>query len=98
MRGEIVASLLCLMMVWGSLDGLPDPPAVKPQGNRTNRISQIRHHIPVAAKHPVSNSLACDPHSRASAFSFDWAFESSGPSYEQIFVRQAADTSPPFLS
>ena len=97
MRGQIAASLLCLMMVGGSLDGLPDPPA-KPQGNRTNLISQVCHHVPVAAKHPVSDCLACAPHLRASAFSFGRLFESSGPSYEQIFVRQAADTSPPCFS
>jgi hypothetical protein len=97
MRGQIVASLLCLMMVWGSLDGLPDPPALKPQGNRTNLISKVYHHVPVAAKHPVSDRLACAPHFRASVFSLGRVFESSGPSYE-IFLRLAADTSPPCFS
>ena len=96
-RAQFAAWLVCLMMIGGSLDGLPDPPALKPKGNLNNLVSQV-YHIPVAAERQVLDCLACTPHFRAGAFSFGSVFESSGLSCKLIFVRQAADTSPPCFS
>src|SRR5258708_2100416 len=48
LKVQITACLLCLMIVGVSLDGLPDPPAVKPHGNQSKLVSQADHHAPVA--------------------------------------------------
>lgn len=95
MRLQIASCLLCLMVVGASLDRLPDPPALKPQGNRNNLAFQIRHHVPATAKNHTSGCPTGAPHFRNGALSFDQLFESKGPSYEMIFVHHAADTSPP---
>src|SRR5258708_16199617 len=97
-RAQIAACLLCLLIVGASLDGLPDPPAVKPQGNRNTLVSQLHHHVPVTAKNHASDCLACAPHFQASLSSFGQIFEGRGPSYDPTFVRQATDTSPPCFS
>jgi hypothetical protein len=96
MRVQIAASLLCLMIVGGSLDSLPDPPAVKPQSNHNNLVSQLDYHASLAAKNQASACLTC-PHLQATVFSFGPIFESSGPSHKLAFVRHATDISPPFL-
>jgi hypothetical protein len=98
MRVQIAICLLCLMIVGGSLDGLPDPPAVSPQRNQKNVVSHAYLHVPVAAKNHALDCLARAPHFQASFFSFGQIFESRGPSYKLTFVRQAADTSPPCFS
>jgi hypothetical protein len=98
MRVQIVACLLCLLLVGGSLDTLPDPPAIKPQGNRNNVVSQIHHQLPVATKYQTSDCLAGASHFQASQFSVRHIFEGNGPSYKLTFVRQATDTSPPRFS
>jgi hypothetical protein len=85
MRVRIVGCLLCLMMIGGSLDGLPDPPVVKPQRNQNNLVPQPHYHVPFAAKSHASNCLASAPQNR-------------GPSYARTLVRQATDTSPPCFS
>jgi hypothetical protein len=98
MRAQIAACLLCLLVVVASLDTLPDPPAVKPQSNRNNLVSQLHHHVPVTAKNHASDCLACAPHFQVSLFSFGQIFEGRGPSYDPTFVHQATDTSPPSFS
>ena len=98
MRARIAACLLCLLSVGASLDGLPDPPAVRPQRNQNNLVSQVGHHIPVAAKHHASDYLARTPHFLPSLFSFGQIFEGRGPSYDPTLVCQATDTSPPWFS
>jgi len=98
MTVRIAACLLCLMMVGGSLDGLPYPPAVKPQGNQNNLVRQLHHHVLFVAKSHVSDCLASALHFRASLFSIDQIFQNRGPSYPPILVRQATDTSPPRFS
>jgi len=98
MRVQIVACLLCLMIVGGSLDTLPDPPAVKPQRNQHSLVSRLDYHVPVVAMNHASDCLACAPHFQASLFSFGQIFDSRGPSCKLIFVRQATDTSPPCFS
>ncbi len=98
MRAQIAACLLCLLIVGASLDGLPDPPAVKPQGNLNNLVSQLHSHVPFAAKSHASDCPASAPHFQASLFSFGQIFEGRGPSYDPTFVRQATDTSPPCFS
>lgn len=98
MRAQIAACLLCLLIVVASLDRLPDPPAVKPQGNLTNLVSQLHSHIPFAAKNHASDCPANAPHLQASFFSFGQVFEGRGPSYDPTFVHQATDSSPPCLS
>jgi hypothetical protein len=98
MKVQIAACLLCLMIAGGSLDSLPDPPAVKPQRNQNNLVSRLDYHVPVAAKQHALDCLACATHFQASLFSFDQIFESGGPSCKLTFVRQATDTSPPCVS
>jgi hypothetical protein len=98
MRSQIAAYLLCLLIVGASLDGLPDPPAVKPQGNLNNLVSQFHSHVPFAAKNHASDCRASAPHFQASVFSFGQIFEGNGPSYDPTFVHQATDTSPPSFS
>jgi hypothetical protein len=90
-----MACLLCLLIVGGSLDGLPDPPAVKPQGNQNAVVSQLHYEVPVAARNHASDCLACAPHFQPRLFSFGQVFENRGPSYDLTFVCQAADNSPP---
>lgn len=98
MRVQIAACLLCLMIVVGSLDSLPDPPAVQPQRSQNDLVSQHDCHVAVAAKNQTSDCLACAPHFQASLFSLGQIFEGRGPSYKLTFVRQATDTSPPCFS
>src|SRR4029077_8545100 len=94
MRAQIAACLLCLLIVGASLDGLPDPPAVKPQGGRNNLVSQFHSHVPFAAKNHPSDCPAAAPHIQASLFSFGQLFEGRGPSCDRTFVHQATYTSP----
>jgi hypothetical protein len=98
MRARIAACLLCLVIVGASLDGLPDPPAVKPQGNLKNLVSQLHSHVPSPAKNHAPDCPAFAPHFQASLFSFGQIFEGRGPSYDPTFVHQATDTSPPSFS
>jgi hypothetical protein len=98
MRAQIAACLLCLMIVGGSLDSLPDAPAVKPQRNQNNLVSQLAYHVSVAAKNHASDHLTSAPHFQASFFSFWQVSESRGPSHKLTFVRQVTDTSPPVFS
>jgi hypothetical protein len=98
MRARIAACLLCLLIIGASLDGLPDPPAVKPQGNLYNLVTQLHSHVPFAANNHASDFLASAPHFQASLFSFGRIFEGRGPTYDPTFVHQATDTSPPCFS
>jgi hypothetical protein len=98
MRAQIAACLLCLLIVGASLDGLPDPPAVKPQGNLNSLVSQLHSHVPFAANSHASDCSASAPHFQASLFSFGQIFGGRGPTYDPTFVRQATDTSPPCFS
>jgi len=97
MKVQIATCLLCLMIAGGSLDSLPDAPAVKPQRNQNNLVSRLDCHVPVAAKQHALDCLACAIHFQASLFLFDQIFESGGPCYKLTFVRQATDTSPPYI-
>lgn len=98
MRVRITACLLCLMMVAASLDGLPDPPVVKPQGNQNNLVSPLHFHVPFLAESRASDYLASVPHFRASLPSIGLIFQNRGPSYVLISLRRATDTSPPWFS
>jgi hypothetical protein len=98
MRAQIAACLLCLVIVGASFDGLPDPPAVKPQGNLKNLVSLLHSHVPFAVKNNASHCPASAPHYQARLFSFGQISEGRGPSYDPTFVHQATDTSPPAFS
>jgi hypothetical protein len=98
MKAQIAACLLCLLIVGGSLDRLPDPPAVKPQRNQNHLVSQLDYHVAVAAENGALDRLACAACLQVSLFSFGQIFERRGSSYDPTFVRQAADTSPPCFS
>src|SRR5438309_7647347 len=98
MSAPIAACLLCLLIVGASLDRLPDPPAVKPQGNLNTLVSQLHSQVPFAARNHASDYLAFHPHFQASLISFGQSLEGRGPSYDPTFVHQATDTSPPCLS
>jgi len=95
---QITACLLCLLIVGGSLDGLPDPPAVKPQGIRSKLVSQADHHAPVAANHHGLDCVACAPHVRARLLLSGQFLETRLPSFSLTLVRRAADNSPPCYS
>jgi len=94
LKVQITACFLCLLIV-GSLDGLPDPPAVKPQGNQSTLISQADHHAPVAANDHTLDGVACGPHVQARLLLSGQFIENRGPSFKLAFVRRAADSSPP---
>jgi hypothetical protein len=98
LKVQITACLLCLLIVGGSLDGLPDPPAVKPQGNQSKLVSQTDHHAPVAANDHALDCVACGPHVQAMLLLSGQFLESRGPFFRLTFVRRAADSSPPCSS
>ena len=98
MKVQIAACLLCLLLIGCSLDTFPDPPAIKPQGNRNNVVARIHHQLPVATKYQASDCLACTSDFRTGQLSVGQIFEGNGPSYKLTFVRQATDTSPPCIS
>jgi hypothetical protein len=97
MRVQITACLVCLMIVGGSLDRIPDPPAVQPHGNQNKLVSRLDYDVAVAAN-PVSDCAAAALHFQDSFFSFRQIFEGTGSSHKLDFVRQATDTSPPYFS
>src|SRR5258708_12455086 len=70
MRAQIATCLLCLMIVGASLDGLPDPPAVKPHGNLNDLFSQLYSQVLFAAKNHASICPPSPPHFQPSLFSF----------------------------
>jgi len=95
---QITACLLCLLIVGGSLDGIPDPPAVKPTGNQSKLVSQADHRAPVAANDHALDCAACGPQVQALLLLSGQFLESMGPSFNPTFVRRAADSSPPCYS
>jgi hypothetical protein len=98
LKVRITACLLCLLIVGGSLDGLPDPPAVKPQCIQSKLISQADHHAPVAANDHALDCVACSPDVQARLLLSGQFLESRSPSFNLTFVRRAADSSPPCYS
>jgi hypothetical protein len=98
LKVRITAFLLCLLIVGGSLDGLPDPPAVKPQGDQCKLVSQADQHAPFAANDHALHCVACSPHVQAGLLLSGQFLESRGPSFSLTFVRRAADSSPPCYS
>jgi hypothetical protein len=98
MKVQIAACLLCMMIVGGTLDRLPDPPAIKPQRNQKNLVTHFADREPVAAKNHASDCLTRPPHFQGGGLSFGQIFESKSPSCNLSSVRQATDTSPPCFS
>jgi hypothetical protein len=96
MTVKIMAVLLCLMIVGGSLDKQPDPPAVKPNGNQNKLISRVDYHVAVLAN-PALDCPTAAPHFQNTLRSFRRIFENTGSPHKLDFVRQAADTSPPYF-
>src|SRR3989442_14710574 len=72
MSAPIAACLLCLLIVGASLDRLPDPPAVKPQGNLNTLVSQLHSQVPFAARNHASD-LPGLPSSLSGQLVFVWA-------------------------
>ena len=97
MKLQIIACLLCLMVLVSSLDTLPDPPAIQPQAVQSILLSQICH-VAVAAKNLELDWLAWASQFPSSLSALDQISESGKPGYEFTLVRQATDTSPPHLS
>ena len=95
-KAQFVACLLCLLIVGVSLDGLPDPPAVKPQGNLSDLVSQLHSHVPAASNH-VWDHAAFAVHFECRLSSVAQISEGKPPSYDLDLVRQATDVSPPCL-
>jgi hypothetical protein len=98
MKLQIPACVLCLIIVGGLLDSLPDPPAVKPQRNPNNFMSRLDYHVPVAMKHHAFDGPSYVPHFQVCLFSIDKILETRNPSRMLTFVRQATDISPPNFS
>ncbi len=98
MKVQIAPCLLCMMIVGGTLDRLPDPPAIKPQRNQTNLVTHFADREPVAAKNHASDCLPRLPHFQGSLLSFGQTREGKSPSCSLSSVRQATDTSPPCFS
>jgi hypothetical protein len=98
MRVQIAVWVLCLLFVGGSIDTLPDPPAVKPQSLQKCLIPQLDDHVAVTAENHALDSVARPAHFQAGMFSFGQNFEGGQFSDDPTFVRQATDTSPPCFS
>ena len=92
-REQFATCLLCLLIVEVSLDGVPDPPAVRPEGNPSNLVPHLHSRVPLAASNHVWDYPASALHFQAGLFSFAQILEGKGPSYDPIFVRQATDSS-----
>ena len=92
---SITAIMLCLLLFIATIDTIPDPPALGPQGGQQSLISHLSHHAPTPPlRTPVGLSSGAD---RFLATRF-W----SGPPLENqrrpvssSFVRHASDPSPP---
>ena len=95
MKVQIAVWLLCLLFAGGSIDTLPDPPAVKPQSVQKNLIPRLDDHIGVMAENHALESVARAVDFQSGMFLFGQKFEGEIPSYDPTFVRQAADSSPP---
>jgi hypothetical protein len=98
MKLRIVAHFLCLMIVVGVLDRVPDPPAVRAHGDQTQSISSVDHQPPTTAKKQVTDCANFAPHFRTELFSFGQIVESREPASRVTFVRRASDASPPSFS
>ena len=88
--------VLCLLFAGGSIDTLPDPPAVKPQSVQKNLIPQrLDDHAGVTAENDALESVARGGDFQAGVFLFVRNFEGEISSYDPTFVRQSTDSSPP---
>ena len=94
MKVQIAVWLLCLLFAGGSIDTLPDPPAVKPQSVQKNLIPQLDDHAGVAAENHLLESAARAVDFQGT-FLFGQNFEGEITSYDPTFVRQSTDSSPP---
>jgi len=84
-------------MVGASLDGVPDPPAVKPQRNQNNLVSGWRH-MPVASNEARIGLLGSRSHFQPGCFSFDQIFDGRGlPTTLPLCVKRQI-ASPPCFS
>jgi hypothetical protein len=97
MKLRIIAHFLCLMIVVGVLDRVPDPPALKAHGDQTKLISRADHHPPVEAEKQITDCANIAPRFRSEPFSFGQIVESREPASRVAFVRRASDASPPSL-
>jgi hypothetical protein len=97
-RAQFAACLLCLLIVGACLDGLPDPPAVKPRDNLKYWVSQLHSQAPFAVDNRASDCSVSALHFHISLFSFGQIFEGQAPSYDSAVVQQAAGPSPPCVS
>jgi hypothetical protein len=93
-RARLTACFLCLLFVGISLDGLPDPPAVKPRGNLSSLLPLPHSRVPLATSNHVREYLV---HFQPNSVSFAQNFQDEEPPIDLIVVSQAADASPPFF-
>jgi hypothetical protein len=98
MKVQIAVWLLCLLFAGGSIDTLPDPPAVKPQSVQKNLIPQLDDHAGVAAENDALELVARAVDFQSGVFLFGQSFEGEIASYNPTFVRQSTDSSPPGLN
>ena len=89
-RAQLAACFLCLLLVGISLDGLPDPPAVKPTGNLSGLVALLHTYVTLAASNHVREYSGSVLH-----FQANLVFEDEEPPFGLIVVSQATDASPP---
>jgi hypothetical protein len=90
----ILTCVLCLIVVGGALDALPDPPAVKPSSIQKNPVSRRTHSPVTATTKFTSDCLSCRLQLHINFMPTTQVLES--PSFpSEPFGFHAADTSPP---
>lgn len=93
-----VISLLCVIIVFASLDRVPDPPAVKPQHIAGHASSFDIHFEDVSNPASLSAVSASAPHASPSLLVLKQIFKIKIPVFSAPMMRQAADASPPSIT
>lgn len=89
--------LLCALTLIASLDGIPDPPAVKSGTNDVKAVAVSNPLQGLAGGEPRSNSMVPGPGTATRWTALRQIFEARIPIAEVAQVRQAADPSPPAI-
>jgi hypothetical protein len=97
MSVQFATLLFCLVVVGGSLERLPEAPAVKPSESANTVVSQLQHQEPASSRHQPLDCLSPTPHLELSRVSHGQIFENSNLAHELTVLRQATDRSPPLF-
>jgi hypothetical protein len=94
MRFKFAAWLLCFVVIAGTLDTIPDLPALDPHGREAVVLSRIYHHQGPSVRLDSSVSV---PSFEPNWFSVWQIVENSVSTFTPTVFPQATDTSPPEL-